>query len=186
VTALGVTILVKLSIFPFNSGPGSLKTDGLEIANHPWWRVPMTEEKANQIVSTIQGHSMKRGILEVPCLLIFSNGVVDGNPLTVPSFQQAEEPEGGLGGGENNVFLIFAPGRRTLSRDESRVFLKKMLDEAYASETKFRKTGKGNTNLDVLLQDQMILPNEGDGFPQTLEEYKKWLKDKSLPKKKAP
>jgi hypothetical protein len=123
---------------------------GPEIVRHPWWRAPMDEEKACRIIREIQATSANR-IVRRPALHIMSNGTT--MPIDDSSYMWGDrdnDPQWTLLGGGENVWIALEAGHRALSWDEARGALKRMLDRAYNSETKFRKTGVGDGQLDML------------------------------------
>jgi hypothetical protein len=142
----------------------------------------MSNAKASQIVSVVQKGS-RNGAL----VLVDSDG-------RTHYFEEGKywKLNAALGGWGDSLFIVIEGGQSHMPRDAAEGLLIRMMDSAHASETKFRLTGKGNTDTDVIMQNQMRLPDEGiktDAFgnplPQTYEEYLNWdwVNHKPLPPK---
>lgn len=133
--------------------PGHLPpANGLN--RHPWWRKKMTSQEIDSVTTAVARLQDDYDRHQGSILVVDSAGNIlyvplDGSP-------EADSTFGFLGGAEDNVCIIFVPGKRSvskrLSRAEAGQLLMEMLNAAHASETQYKRTGKGNAFFDQLKQ----------------------------------
>lgn len=144
------TIAVAAPSTKRNPSPVTSTDDGV-IAKHPWWRKPMTAEKIAELTSAIAAIQKAGTTGDQGCLMLRSDGKTEQYGGVT---ERPDQPTAILANGDDNVAIVFLAGRRHpgeyLTRREARDLLTDALDRAYASEEKFRKTGVGNTTLDLL------------------------------------
>jgi len=118
------------------------KEDKVAFVQHPWWRVPMTEDQERGIQLLVLN------LAPGEQLWLQSNG-------TYQMFSDACKSatlDAALGGGGNHVSILFIGGWQKPKQIDAVRLFKDMLDKADASEESFRSTGKGHTNIDQMQQ----------------------------------
>src|SRR5262249_12337741 len=117
-TTLPICIFTGFYLF-FLSSPGFLRPNQ-EIIQHPWWRVPMTEENVTRMLLAIQGSG---GEQHPHTFAISSHGTLQD----LGEFpRQREEVLGCLIGSEDRVAIYIEPGWQVPSWETSRKLLLRM------------------------------------------------------------